>query len=126
MRRLVATAIALAGIAGAAVPARADGVMVMTASAYQYLPGDDGLDAPLAIEQGTTLYFFNADTSGWHTVTGEPSPTGASWFDTPDQVGFGSYAEVVGVDRLEPGTYRFYCTPHYPDMQGTLVVQAHS
>jgi polyvinyl alcohol dehydrogenase (cytochrome) len=36
--------------------------------------------------------------------------------------GPGEQADVVGVDKLEPGTYSFLCEPH-PNMKGQLVVR---
>lgn len=123
MRRTVVIALALAGLTGAAAPARAADIAVIAAAGYQYIPADDGFGVALEIDQGTTLYFVNTDPAGPHTVTGEPDETGAPSFDTPDQLNFGSFAEVARVDRLEPGTYAFFCTTHYPDMWGTLVVR---
>lgn len=121
MRRFVALALAASALAVAA-PARAQDA-VLTAAGLQYLPGDEDLGVPLEIERGSDLRFINLDVLGYHTVTSEADEGGVKLFDTPDQLGPGETALVEGVEALPPGTYRFYCSTHYPTMWGVLVVE---
>jgi len=80
------------------------------------LPGSvaGGYATPVVVmRSGQKLYFTNGDVTVSHTVTG--SGFGTDW------VAPGRTEEVVGADRLKPGSYSFYCAIH-PNMRGTLYV----
>ena len=74
----------------------------------------------VVITQGTKLTFVNLDEIA-HTVTAVArDASGAPLFSGNALPG--TTSEVVGTDKLAPGTYSFYCQFH-PNMQGTLIVE---
>ncbi|HEV7887132.1 MAG TPA: cupredoxin domain-containing protein [Acidimicrobiales bacterium] len=128
MRRLflalaVLAAVAASAPAGAAAPPAA----VVGVEQYRYIPGDTTGSVPVATEvriaAGGRLFLANADPSAPHTLTGPVQPDGAYLFDTPYEVNQGDVAESLGVSRLAPGTYTFFCKLHTNLMQGRLVVE---
>jgi plastocyanin len=125
VRRFVA--LALACLAAAAVPARAQtpDVPLILTQAYQYVPGDvEDPELALKINQGETLKFLNLDwVGGFHTITAEDvDRQGTPVFDTGVQAP-GALADVAGTGALKPGTYRFYCAVHGAlVMEGALTV----
>ena len=108
-------------------PARASTTtFVVSAAALHYLPGDaDSTYAtPLQVTQGSQLLFAPADVLGNHSVTAEQTDAnGTPIFDSGGIIGAGQTAQVVGVDALPPGTYRFYCYAHF-EMHGVLQIVA--
>src|SRR3954452_10728523 len=74
----------------------------------------------VVITQGTGLTFVNLDEIA-HTVTSVArDASGAPLFNGNALPG--TTADVVGTDKLAPGTYPFFCQFH-PNMQGTLIVE---
>jgi FtsP/CotA-like multicopper oxidase with cupredoxin domain len=74
----------------------------------------------VVVTKGMPLTFVNLDQIA-HTVTSVARDSlGRPLFNGNALPG--TTASVVGVDKLAPGTYPFYCQFH-PNMQGTLVVQ---
>jgi plastocyanin len=106
------------------VPARAQGVAVVTTEAFEFFPGDvKQPNAPLQILHGSTLVYVNLDPIGSHTVTADrKNKRGRPLFDSGDPVGMGQYAIVKGTERLRPGRYPFHCALHTHQMHGVLTV----
>src|SRR4051794_3389160 len=74
----------------------------------------------VVITQGTGLTFVNLDEIA-HTVTSVArDASGAPLFNGNALPG--TTADVVGTDKLAPGTYPFFCQ-FPPNMQGTLIVE---
>jgi plastocyanin len=103
----VASAVSVVSAAGLdSVPAQT-GDFTMTAHDFAFSPGQITADA------GTvTVHLANTDRTR-HTFTIDGL---ADISVAPGQ------AQRVTFEA-RPGTYRFYCTPHGPDMDGTLVVK---
>jgi plastocyanin len=116
----------IAALAFSLVPARAQGVALVTTEAFEFFPGDvKQPNAPLQILHGATLVYINLDPIGSHTVTADRRDRrGRLLFDSGDPVGLGQYAIVKGVERLKPGTYKFHCSLHTQQMRGVLTVLA--
>ncbi|GAB3684524.1 plastocyanin/azurin family copper-binding protein [Salinarchaeum chitinilyticum] len=82
-------------------------------------PGGDLVFEPANIEilPGTQVV-WEWDSDG-HNVQPQSQPDGASWEGHPDVVGTGTtYQHTFTVE----GTYEYVCTPHAPDMAGTIEV----
>jgi plastocyanin len=97
-------------------------------------PADDGTEAAevvagpepdtyqnpqVTIDRGDALFFRNTDPTGRHNVT---SLEGPGRFFRSATIPASQRTQVRGVEDLDPGSYRFFCTPH-PQMRGTLTVR---
>jgi plastocyanin len=113
--------VALAATLPAAAADTAPTSMVVATAAH-YLPGDRLVPVPmLAVVQGTTVQFANADFTPHSLVSIERDSYNEPIFDS-GMLYFGQTAPVAGVERLAPGTYDFYCSAHPTSMRGTLIV----
>src|SRR3954471_4749680 len=74
----------------------------------------------VVITQGTKLTFVNLDEIA-HTVTSVARDVQGNPLFNGNALP-GTTSDVVGTDKLAPGTYAFFCQFH-PNMQGTLVVE---
>lgn len=97
--------VAFAGVDN--VPARADDVLVVTED-IEFAPGS------INVEGGSiSVHVTNRDDTR-HTFT-------------IDELGVDLNVPPSSTQRVSfeagPGTYRFYCRPHPPDMEGVLVVE---
>ncbi|HVF03969.1 MAG TPA: cupredoxin domain-containing protein [Frankiaceae bacterium] len=88
---------------------------VITAAANTFVPMN------LSVTAGDKLTFVNPDVAP-HNVIAEATHKNVPLFRS-DTITMGETAEVVGVDKLKPGTYTFVCTLH-PRMRGALAVTA--
>jgi hypothetical protein len=97
--------------------------------ASRFVPGDGCLaregDAclrssePLTIRQGSSLEARNLDLPRHDLRSADVDPdTGRLLFST-DILTPGKPGAVRGVEELEPGLYRYYCTLHPPAADGT-------
>jgi plastocyanin len=71
----------------------------------------------VTIDPGEALFFRNADSTSEHDVTST-----ASLFRSAT-IPAGRRAAVRGVESLDPGSYRFFCSVHPVEMRGTLTVR---
>jgi plastocyanin len=77
---------------------------------------------PVAImSAGGSLSFVNFDVAQHDVVADDKGPDGQPLFRS-DLIGFNQTAPVKGVEKLEAGTFGFYCSLH-PGMNGQLAVQ---
>ncbi len=104
---VVASAISIAAATGVeSVAAQAGDVTVVTRD-FAFAP------AKLATEAGNVSVHLTNDDSTRHTFTID----GLTDLSVPPN----STQRVTF--EAQPGTYRFYCRPHLPDMDGVLVVE---
>lgn len=72
------------------------------------------------IVAGTKLTLVNTQLWG-HSITSDAWASENVRLFRSDVIPFGRQAEVVGVDRLAPGSYGFFCANHI-HMRGSIVV----
>jgi plastocyanin len=85
------------------------------ASTYGYL-------TPVVLATvGGSVSYTNADIARHDVVSEEKGPDGLPLFRS-DLAGLGETVPVKGMDRVQAGTYGFYCSVH-PGMKGQLVVR---
>ncbi len=91
-----------------------------------------GYATPVVVsQQGERLDFTNLDIDAHDIVSDDRAtgsepwcifhPQGACPLFASKLIGLGETDEVIGVDYLLPGSYKFICSVH-PWMQGTLIV----
>jgi polyvinyl alcohol dehydrogenase (cytochrome) len=74
----------------------------------------------MVMSQGSGLTFQNLD-SAIHDVTARSAGDDGLPLFRSKRIGTGQAAPVAGADKLEPGTYEFFCSVH-PSMTGQLQV----
>lgn len=117
-RAFIPLLVALAMAGGArAVPG---GVILTQGSTF--LPGDSGLPGaqPVVIAKGSDLVYTNVDQIGHSVTSVDKKKNGLPIFDSGVKGTLDS-GNVVGVEKLDPGDYDFFCTVH-PAMKGVLRV----
>ena len=77
----------------------------------------------VTLVQGQSLDFANLDPTGPHDLISEKRGPDFKRLFTSASIPFGQSTDVVGVEKLVPGTYAFVCSIH-GTMRGELVVQA--
>ncbi|MBI4931074.1 MAG: T9SS type A sorting domain-containing protein [Bacteroidetes bacterium] len=88
----------------------AQSVIVITAANFQFTP------SAITATCGDTIKW--QWISGSHTTTSISVPAGASSWNQPLTSVATTYSMVVTV----PGNYSYQCTPHAPNMAGTIIV----
>lgn len=114
MRRAATTLAALAALAAAATPARAD---QRISAEFR----DRYANPNVTIDPGERLTFFNGDVDDHSVTATSRGGDGRPLFDT-GLIGTGREVEVTGATRLAPGAYGYYCTLH-PFMTGSVTVR---
>lgn len=106
-----------AQVAGAARPPAASSA---TARARVAIANFTFLPRTLRVRAGTTVTWSNTDTNVGHTVTSGDGTDTRRWKSSG--VFFGG--QRFSVTFRVPGTYRYYCMPHYynPGMHGIVIV----
>ena len=66
----------------------------------------------LDIAPGESVSFINLDLSAPHDVTATGVGPGGTALFRSDTVGFGTEVPVVGVEKLDAGSYEFLCSVH--------------
>lgn len=117
-RRALATAFAAVLCAPIASPASATVYAFSRGAGYT---GNHEVVVPsMTLPKGTTLVFVNLHVWG-HNITSDAwAPEHVRLFRS-DFVAFGEQAVVEGVDRLERGTYGFFCRNHI-GMRGSITI----
>jgi plastocyanin len=103
---VVAAAVSTVAALGVESVSAQPGDVTMTMRDFSFAP------AKITADAGTVAVHLTNDDTTRHTFT----------IDGVTDVSVGSGATNRVTFDAAPGTYRFYCTPHSPDMQGTLVV----
>jgi len=83
-------------------------IYTVTVSNYQFTP------ANVNAQVGDTIQWVWVN--GSHTTTSGTIPAGAAAWDEPISSSSSTYSYVI----TEAGTYNYHCTPHAPDMAGTI------
>ena len=109
LRRIVATTCLVLGTALGAAPSASAAEQNAYAAAMNYAT------PTISIGQGDTLTFHNLDNLGKHDLLDHDGQFGS------ELIGAGEFSPVKGVEKLEPGQYRFHCSLH-GWMQGVLNV----
>lgn len=104
---LVASALSIAAATGVESVAAQPGDETVVTRDFSFAP------AKLTAEAGTISVHLTNEDSTRHTFTIDGVTDLSVPPSTTQRVTF----------EAEPGTYRFYCRPHVPGMDGTLVVQ---
>ena len=123
MKRLIVAALSV-GLVMAAAPARTaeldavEGNIV--AGPGSFAPGAGTYFTPeVVVRKGQPATFYNYDIAP-HDVVAEIKKRRKPIFKSA-LINVGQSAPVVGVEKLRPGSYDFYCSRHHY-MQGELVV----
>ena len=74
----------------------------------------------LVLPQGTELVFVNLHLWG-HNITSDDWLTPSVRLFRSEMISFGEQALVEGVERLDPGTYGFFCRNHI-GMRGSITI----
>jgi len=84
----------------------------ITVANYQFTPSS------VTSQVGDTILWtwINGD----HTTTSTTIPAGAAPWDQPISSTYTSFS----YELTQPGTYSYHCTPHAPNMAGSITVQA--
>ena len=106
-----------AQVAGAARPPAAT---LATAGARVTITNFTFLPHTLRVRAGTTVTWINTDTNVGHTVTSGDGTDAKRWKSSRMFFGGQRFSATFRV----PGTYRYYCMPHYynPAMHGIVIV----
>jgi plastocyanin len=103
----VASAVSVVSAAGVDNVAVQAGDVPMTTSNFEFAP------AKITADAGTVSIHLTNDDKTRHTFT----------IDGVTDISVAPGQAQRETFDVQPGTYRFYCKPHAPDMDGTLVVE---
>ena len=128
VRLLIAASLLLGGVSAtfAKAPRNDSGrapVVVRMTDDYRFVP------ATVTITAGQTVKWVDTGSAQLHTVADDPDlaqdpsmvsrPKGAQPFSSPTITPGQSFEHKFTV----PGTYRYICVPHQPEMRGRVIVK---